>query len=345
MTKEQPAKSTWMLLIKPSRGIAKILILLLLSGVLYASHTGHLDVLRELLDNEKYVLFAGKYEITLYKVLKALFIVILLFWAAAAISGFGEARISKMRHLKRSTQILLVKLLQIGVYAVAFVIGLDMIGIEMTTLAVFGGALGIGIGFGLQKITSNFISGLILLFEKTINQDDLIELQGGFTGYVRRISSRFTLIETFDGKDIMVPNEDFITNQVVNWTYTNRRARVEIPVSVAYDSDIDTVQQLILEAARNHPRCAIDPEPACYLSSVGSGSVDFLLYFWVSDVTEGRLRPRSEVLIEIWRKLRANGIEVPFPQRDIHIRTADGLPLPAAPAADSDKPAKDKAQS
>lgn len=166
MSEETGAKSTWLLLFKPSGKVAQLLIILLVVGLIYASNSGHLDALRSFLDNERYALVLGDYEITAYMVLKGAFIAALLFWVTAVIAGFGETRISRMRTVKRSTQILLTKFFQILVYAIAFVVGLDMMGIELTALAVFGGALGIGLGFGLQKITSNFISGIILLFEK-----------------------------------------------------------------------------------------------------------------------------------------------------------------------------------
>lgn len=343
MSEKTGTKNTWLLLFKPSGKVAQLLIILLVAGLVYASNSGHLDALRSFLDNERYALVLGDYEITAYMVLKGAFIAALLFWVTAVIAGFGETRISRMRTVKRSTQILLTKFFQILVYAIAFVVGLDMMGIELTALAVFGGALGIGLGFGLQKITSNFISGIILLFEKSINQDDLVELQDGFSGFVRRISSRFTLVETFDGKEIMIPNEDFITSQVINWTYSNKQGRVDIEVGVAYDSDLEKAQALILEAASEHERCITEPEPVCFLNEFGDSSINFLLYFWVADVTEGRLRPRSEVMMSIWRKFRDNGIEIPFPQRDLHIRSADGLPSSPAPQND-DTPKKAKAK-
>lgn len=336
-------KSPWLLLLKPSGKVAQFLILLLVGGLIYASNMGYLDAFRSFLDNAEYAFIIGEYKITAYVVLKSIFIAAMLFWVTAIISSFGEARIGKMRHVKRSTQILFTKLFQILIYSLAFIVGLNMMGIELTALAVFGGALGIGLGFGLQKITSNFISGMILLVEKTINQDDLIELQGGFSGYVRRISARFTLLETFDGKEIMIPNEDFITSQVINWTYTSKQGRVDINVGVAYGTDLEKAEALILEAAKEHPRCILEPEPACFLNGFGDSSIDFILYFWVSDVTEGRLRPRSDVLFSIWRKFNEAGIEIPFPQRDIHIRSAEGLPKPAAAETPAAKPQKAKA--
>jgi len=195
--------------------------------------------------------------------------------------------------------------------------------IDLTTLKIFSGALGIGLGFGLQKIASNFISGIILLMEKSVEQDDLVEMGDGTTGFIRRSSARFTVIETFDGKEVMVPNEDFITNRVVNWTYSDTKGRIEIPIGVAYGSDIQKAHDLILEAATENPLCISDPAPFCYLRNFGDSSVDFILHLWIADVTGGRWKTQSQVMFEIWRKFKANEIEIPFPQRDLHLKSSD----------------------
>ena len=176
-----------------------------------------------------------------------------------------------------------------------------------------------------KKIASNFISGLILLVERAIEVGDLIELDGGTTGFVRKNSARHTLIETLEGREIMVPNEDFITNRVINWTYTNTKARIDIPVGVSYNSDLEVVQKLILEAALEHPLCSQDPQPNCFLRNFNSSSVDFLLLMWVDDVTQGRWAPQSEVMFSIWHKFKEHGIEIPYPQQDIHLVSATGL--------------------
>jgi small-conductance mechanosensitive channel len=177
----------------------------------------------------------------------------------------------------------------------------------------------VGIGFGLQKITSNFISGLILLFEKSVEEGDLIELNDGTVGFVRNTGARYTLVETFDSKDIMVPNEDFITNRVTNWTFKNSSARVETRISVAYDSDVEAVRNLILSTALEHNRCCSDPAPQCHLDAYGADGLEFVLYFWVADVTLGRMDVKSDILRALWQKFKAQGIVIPFPQRDIHV--------------------------
>lgn len=325
--------NTWLKLLKPSGHMAQALIWLLGGAVIYASNAGYLNHFREVLSSGYYAFSIGDYDLTVYMILKGVFIVALMFWVTAIVSSFGERRISAAKRLRGSTKMLITKLFQILVYFVAFLVSLDLMGIQLTALAVFGGALGIGIGFGLQKITSNFISGMILLFEKTIEQDDLIELQNGFSGFVRRITARCTLLETPDGREVMIPNEDFITSQVVNWTYSNKRGRVEIDVGVSYNADLDRVKEVLLECAASHPRCIADPAPVCFLTGFGDNAVNFKLYFWIEDVTEGRLGPRSDVLFAIWRAFKAEDIEIPFPQRDLHLRLAEGLEvLKARPA-------------
>jgi small-conductance mechanosensitive channel len=197
---------------------------------------------------------------------------------------------------------------------------MNFLGIDLTALAVFSGDLGIGIGFGLQKVTSNFISGIIILFEKTVQNDDLIELNDGTLGFLRNTGSRASLIETYDGKEVMVPNEDLITNRVINYTHSNKKARIKINIGVSYDCDLEKAQKLILEAAKEHPRTTKDPEALCFLEEFADSSVNFILLFWVNDVIEGRYGPRSDVLFSIWNKFKENNIEIPYPQRDIHIK-------------------------
>jgi small-conductance mechanosensitive channel len=225
--------------------------------------------------------------------------------------------------MRAANRTLIVKISQILIYIVAILFAVDFMGVDLTTLTVFSGALGIGLGFGLQKIASNFISGLILLFERSIEEEDLVELPDGTFGFIRKARARFTLIETLDGKEILVPNEDLITSRVTNWTYSSNKGRVEIAIKVAFDSDLKLAHDLIVAAAAEHVRCLAEPAPACFLREFGESSINFILHFWVSDVTEGRWGPQSDVMFSIWEKFKANNIAVPFPQRDLHIRSSE----------------------
>lgn len=319
-------------IVKPKGASAKWLVFLTMAGILVLGGFGHFDIIKQYTDTASLSFKVGAYQISLYNILKAGLIVVLVFWTAAIISDVAETRIRKIKKMRAATRDLALKIIHILIYFISFLIALDILGIDLTTLTVFSGALGIGLGFGLQKIASNFISGLILLLEKSVEQDDLVELTDGTFGFVRRAGARYTLIETFDGKEMMIPNEEFITTRVINWTFSNTRGRVEIIIGVSYNADIEKARDLILEAAKEHPRCIETPEPKCYLRGFGDSSVNFVLHFWVADVTAGRWEPQSDVLFAIWQKLRAHNISIPFPQRDIHIKDVSGLDaLPPAP--------------
>ncbi len=316
-------KKIWHSLIQPGGKTAKILIFLALLAILGLGYFDQFAVLRSYLDTEALTFAMGNYRVSLYDALGGLAIIILVFWVAAIFADVSSAQISKLAGISTGNRTLAVKISTIAIYIIASIIALDFIGVDLTTLTIFSGALGIGLGFGLQKIASNFVSGLILLFEKSIEEGDLLELADGTYGFIRKASARFTLIETFDGKEVLVPNEDLITNRVTNWTYSSPRGRVEIHIGVSYKSDIRKAHELILEAAREHPRCIEEPEPSCFLLNYGDSSVDFTLLFWVEDVTEGRWGPKSDVMFAIWDKFAANNIEIPFPQRDLHIRSSE----------------------
>lgn len=314
-------KNILLSLIKPRAWVSKSLILLF-AGVFFGlGFLDYLEPIRLVLDREEFAFRLGDMRFSVYLILKALITLIIVFWLAGIASEFLENRIRKLSGVNSSNRSLIIKTIQILVYFSAITIALDTLGFDLTTLTVFGGALGIGLGFGLQKIASNFISGIILLFEKTIEDDDLVELDDGKFGFIRHTGARYTLIETPDGREVMIPNEDFITNRVTNWTYTNKQGRVEIHVGVSYASDIEKAMELVLEAARAHPRCTIEPEPVCFVREFADSSINLLLHFWVEDVTLGRYAPQSDVMRAIWRLFKENGIEIPFPQRDVHMKS------------------------
>ncbi|MFZ8956225.1 MAG: mechanosensitive ion channel family protein [Pseudohongiellaceae bacterium] len=312
-------KNIWITILKPSEGLASWLVLGLLLSILGLGYFGQLETIKAYLSADNLVFGFGTVNLSLYDVIAASLIVILIFWLATIVSEFAATQLKRFSIINASNRALATKITQIAIYIIALLIALDFIGIDLTTLTIFSGALGIGLGFGLQKISSNFVSGLILLFEKSIEEGDLLELEDGTYGFIRKASARFTLIETFDGKEVLVPNEDLITSRVTNWTYSNPRGRVEVKIGVSYKSDIQEARRLILEAAREHPRCSVAVEPTCFLLNFSESSVDFTLHFWVDDVTEGRWEPQSDVMFSIWEKFKANNIQIPFPQRDLHL--------------------------
>jgi len=308
-------------LLKPSARSSKWLLFFLVFLIIFFERTGYLSNYINYLSSEKMTLKLGEKSFSVYKLVKSVIFIISLFWVVSIFSDFGEKQIRKlMRGQKFSSKSLVVTAFQSFLYVIAILITLEIIGLDITTLAVFSGALGIGLGFGLQKVASNFISGLILLFEKSVEVGDLIELSDGISGFVRHTGARYTLVETFESREVMIPNEDFITNRVTNWTFTNEKGRIYISVGVSYDSDLDKVKKLILEAAKEHDNCSKETEPECYLTEFADSSVNFDLYFWVDDIVSGRKRSKSDVLFAIWHKFKKHNIEIPFPQRDVHIK-------------------------
>lgn len=315
----------WTSLFKPRAWVAKLLLVVAIVGFAVFGYLGYLDPVREFLDSDNFAFNIGEMRFSAYLLVKAVILVILLFWLVGILSEVLENRIKSIHRIKSSNKALIIKAIQIVIYFLAFLFILGVLGIDLTALTVFSGAVGIGVGFGLQKIASNFISGIILLFEKSVEEGDLIELNDGITGFVRETGARYTRIETFQGHETMVPNEDFITNRVTNWTYSNSRTRVDVNIGVAYGTDLELAAKLITEAAKEHQRCMADPPAECYLVDFGDSSVNFTLYFWIEDVSQGRIRPRSDVLFAIWRKFGENQIEIPFPQRDLHIKNPEAL--------------------
>lgn len=313
-------KHMWSLLLKPQAWIAKLLLILVVIGVLSLGYLDYLHPIKAALDSEMLSFNIGKTRLSAYILIKAALTIVMFFWITGIFSEFGEKRIKTLHGIKESNKALITKIFQIVLYFFSFVVGLNFLGLDLTAFAIFGGAIGIGVGFGLQKITSNFISGIILLFEKSVEHNDLVELSDGTSGFIRHTGARYTLIENVQGKEIMIPNEDFITSRVTNWTYSNSKGRVEIKLGVSYDSDIEKAMALVLEAAKEHPRCLQDPEPNCFLREFADSSINLLLFFWVADVTEGRYGPQSDVMLSIWKKFKANNITIPYPQREVHTK-------------------------
>ena len=320
-------RSLFFKIIHPSPIVIKVIIVPLIITGLVFGFSGYSKPIISFLSSPIMTFEVGKVKLSVYSILKALTAIVVLFWIAHFISSFTVSRIKRIKGIKYSNRELLIKTLQIIIYFSAFLVILNTIGIDLTAFAVVGGAVGIGIGFGLQKITSNFISGIILLFEKSVENGDLIELSDGTYGFIRKMGARYILIETFDSKEILIPNEDFITSRVINWTYSNNQGRVEIEIGVSYKSDIHKAYQIILNAAKVHPRCIEDPHPVCYLRQFGDSSVNFSLYFWVEDVTLGRFSPKSDVMFTIWNEFKKNDIEIPFQQRDLYIKDAININL------------------
>lgn len=296
------------------------LILIALAAVLYLGFQGYLEPVERALSDPRVSIEIKGVLISPWVIAKGLLVVAAFYWLASFLSALAGKSVARVPKVSDSNKALLGKIVQFLIYTGFFFLTLDVLGVDLTAFAIFGGAVGIGIGFGIQKIASNFISGLILLAEKSVRLGDLIELDNGIFGLVKQTGGRFTHIRSFEGRDLMVPNEDFITKQITNWTLEDKLGRVDIKVGVAYGTDLEKAKKVILEAALKHPRCVKNPEPNCYLTDFGNSSIDFHLMFWVDDITSGRWGPKSDVMLQIWKNFKKAGITIPFPQADVWIK-------------------------
>ncbi len=263
---------------------------------------------------------AGNIKLSLYFLIKTAIVAGFFFWLGSMSNRSGQNIIRSQSALDVATRELFAKLFQIALFAVIFVLMLQVLGLDLTALAIFGGALGVGLGFGLQQIASNFISGIILLIERTLTVGDFIELEDGRMGIMKELNMRSATLETYDGKEIMVPNETFITNVFVNWTRDDPRQRYEVEFTVAYDTDIRKVPELIEKAVSTHPGVLQDPEkPDCELRGFGENGIEFAVEFWIEGIDDGKNRISSDLLMIIWETLHENKISIPYPQREVRI--------------------------
>jgi small-conductance mechanosensitive channel len=225
------------------------------------------------------------------------------------------------RHLEKGVRFSIGRLVHYLLICIGFLLAISALGFEITKITILMGALGVGIGFGLQGIVNNFVSGLILLFERPVRVGDYIVI-GGSWSEIKKIGLRATTVQTFDQADVIIPNADLVTNQVTNWTLSSRRVRLIIPVGVAYGSDVSLVEEKLMECAKENPMVAERPEPQVLFLSFGESSLDFELRAWVPDADD-RLAVISQLHHEIDRKFREAKIEIAFPQRDLHVRSMD----------------------
>ena len=266
----------------------------------------------------------GTFRLSALLALKGVVILVVLVWLANVLAGATEHRLGRTTVMTPAMRVLIGKLVRLVLLVLAVVLALGSIGIDLTAFAVFSGAIGVGIGFGLQKVVSNLISGVILLLDRSIKPGDVIEIDGSY-GMVSTLNARYAAVTTRDGKEYLVPNEDLITHRVTNWTYSNDLIRVHVKVGVSYTSDLHAAMRLTLEAARDVPRVLQDPAPVCLLTAFGDSSVDVELRFWIGDPANGTANVRSQVMLKIWDLFHANGIELPFPQRDVTLRNPEAL--------------------
>jgi small-conductance mechanosensitive channel len=275
----------------------------------------------------------GTLRLSLLLLVKAVLIIATLLWGALALARLVGARIERLAGLSPSVQTLTSNLVKIVLVFLALLIGLNAVGIDLTAFTVFSGAIGVGLGFGLQKIVSNFVSGIILLTERSIKPGDVIEV-GHTYGYVTSLGARYTSVRGRDGKEYLIPNETLITNEVVNWSYTNRFVRLDLAFGVAYGSDLRLVRRLAIEAVQATARVLATPAPLCHVTEFGDNGINLILRFWIEDPANGVTNVKGDVFLALWDRFVEHAIEVPFPQRDLHFKNLPpSLAQPAPPRA------------
>ena len=275
-------------------------------------------------------LTVGNIQVSLYGLLRVLVFGSLLFWLGRVSSTTGKNLIRRQERLDYRTRELAAKMLEVAIVIAVSLLLLQVMGVNLTALAVFSGAVGVGLGFGLQAIASNFISGIIILLDRSISEGDFIELEDGRRGLVRELNMRSTTLETFDGRDIMVPNEKFITGTFTNWTHKNKRQRYRVDFSVAYHSDIRRLVGIVKQVVASHPQVLsgdelpIEERPDCEISSFGDSGINMFVEFWMEGIDDGKNRVGGDLMLMILEALREHGYEIPFPQREV--RVLDGPP-------------------
>ncbi len=292
-------------------------------GMAVLSIGGLLDPTIEALKNPPFAFALGEtFQLNLYQVLAVALLLGLFLSLAAFISRLTERQLQDADWVTPAGRVLMNKALRVGLYVLAILITVSAAGIDLTALAVIGGAVGFGVGFGLQKIVSNLISGVILLMDKSIKPGDVVTVENTY-GWVNKLGARYVSIITRDGIEHLIPNETLITQPVSNWTHTDANSRLRVSVGVHYKTDLELATRLGRQAARGQRRVLDDPAPRCLVKAFGDSAIELEIRFWIQDASGGVSNVKSEVMLELWRLFREHGVEIPYPQRDLHIKTGD----------------------
>jgi len=266
----------------------------------------------------------GNFRLSLLLVLKGGVTLAIFVWIANAVSRLAEQRLRVFTPLTPAVQVLASKLVRMTLLTLAVVLALGSIGIDLTAFAVFSGAIGVGVGFGLQKVVSNLVSGVILLMDRSIKPGDVIEIDDTH-GSVIALNARYASVQTRDGKEFLIPNEDLITQRVTNWSFSSDLIRQHVRVGISYQCNPHEAIELAVEAARDVPRVLREPAPNCLLVEFGDSTINLDLRFWITDPVNGTGNVRSEVMLKLWDLFQQNGIEIPSPQRELTLRNPEVL--------------------
>jgi small-conductance mechanosensitive channel len=281
------------------------------------------DFFREIREDLNVTIFRlGETELTLWTILYFLFLLILLFYSTAKLRKWIVYNVLAKSKIDLGVRIAVGTIVRYIVLVIGFIVILQTVGIDLSALTILAGALGIGIGFGLQNITNNFVSGIVILFERPIKVGDRIEV-GEISGDVVRISMRATTILTNDNISVIVPNSDFISSSVINWSHIDRNVRLNFPVAVSYKENPENIKKILLEVVAENNGVLKDPKPDVLFDNYGESSLDFNLRVWTREYTHRPGVLKSQLYYSIFKKFREEGIEIPYPQRDIHIKPDD----------------------
>ncbi len=285
------------------------------------SITGFTDEVQTLLDSVGLQL--GESWLSLWMVVQAIFVLGVLFFVASFLSRTGASGLRRNKDITPSMQVLAIKFLQVSLYGAAFFIGLKLIGLDLTGLAVLSGAIGVGLGFGLQKVVSNLVSGIIILLDKSIKPGDVISLGGTF-GWIDALGARYVSVVTRDGKEFLIPNEDLITGQVVNWSHSSPFVRLDVLFGTSYGDNPHDVRRIAINAALSVDRVLERPRaPVCHIVNFGDSAIEYKLRFWIDDPTGGLTNIRGNVYLALWDAFQEHGISIPFPQREVRLLGGD----------------------
>jgi small-conductance mechanosensitive channel len=273
----------------------------------------------------------GEFRLSLLWFLKAILFLGILFWLAFNVGNFLDQRIQRSQELTPSLRVLTGKILRITLIIIAGVAWLSAIGLNLTVITVFSGAIGVGIGFGLQRVVSNLFSGIIILLDRSIKPGDTISVGETF-GWIRELRARFVSVVTRDGREYLIPNEDFITHEVINWSYSDDLVRIDVPFGASYDADPHKVAAVAISAAATVPRVVEAQMPVCWMTAFGESSLEYLLRFWIRDPQNGLTNVRGAVLLAVWDAFKTNGIGIPYPHREVIMKTPVEIAVQPAPA-------------
>ena len=274
---------------------------------------------------ESLAIEVGDSNVSLLMVVKLVLLSALYLLLAFWVSGLVEQRLRTSPHVNASMRVGLTKVVKFSLLTLAILMALTEAGLNLASLTVLGGAIGIGLGFGLQKIVSNFISGFILLGDRSIRPGDVITVGDNF-GWVKELRARYIVVRNRDGVETLIPNENLVTSDVINWSYSDRKVRVRVPVQISYDDDPEQAMAIMLEAGEAQPRTLKQPEPVVRLMEFADSGIALELRIWLIDPEEGVGSIRSEINLAIWHGFKDAGITIPFPQRDVNLRYMNAVP-------------------